>query len=63
MPSSSAPRRSSRRHEVLLGRTLAACVHPLSAWQSRMRSFRLLLIGGYFAAGYVAVLAAMALTH
>jgi hypothetical protein len=49
-------------HEALLGRSLAACVHPLAAWQSQVRSFRVLLVAGYFAAAYVMVLAAIALT-
>ena len=47
------------RLEVLIGRTLAACIHPLAAWRHTVRSFRLLLVAGYFAAGYVGVLAAM----
>jgi hypothetical protein len=51
----------SRWHEVLIGRSLAACVHPMAAWQSKTRSFRVLLVAGDFAAGYVAVLAAIAL--
>jgi hypothetical protein len=56
------PRNSSSRwHEVLLGRSLAACAHPFAAWQSRARSFRVLVVAGYFAVGYVAVLAAIAL--
>jgi len=52
---------SSQWHEVLLGRSLAACAHPMAAWQAKARSFRVLLVGGYFLAGYLAVLAAMAL--
>jgi hypothetical protein len=58
---SHTPRSSSRWHEVLLGRSLAACVHPIAAWQSRARSFRVLLVASYFAMGYVTVLAAIAL--
>jgi hypothetical protein len=54
-----APSSSSHWHEVLLGRSLAACVHPIAAWQSRARSFRLMLVAGYFAMGYVTVLAAI----
>jgi len=52
---------SNRWHEVLLGRSIAACVHPMAAWQSRAKSFRVLLLAGYFAMGYVTVLAAIAL--
>lgn len=40
---------------------MAACVHPMAAWQSKARSFRVLLIAGYFAIGYIVVLAAIAL--
>jgi hypothetical protein len=52
---------SCRWHEVLIGRSLAACVHPMAAWQSKARSFRLLLVAGYFAVGYVTVLVAITL--
>jgi hypothetical protein len=55
--------RSSNRCEVLIGRSLAACVHPTAAWESTVRSFRVLLLAGYFAAGYVTVLAALALVR
>ncbi len=61
MPSHST-HSSTHWHEVLLGRSLAACVHPMAAWQSKARSFRVLLVAGYFAVGYVTVLAAIALT-
>jgi hypothetical protein len=33
----------------------------MAAWRSRARSFRVLLVAGYFAMGYVTVLAAIAL--
>jgi len=49
------------RPEILLGRSMAACVHPMAAWQSRTRSFRILLVAGYFTIGYLGVLAAIAL--
>ena len=58
---SQTPSSSSRWHEVLIGRSLAACIHPMAAWQSRARSFRVLLVAGYFAMGYMTVLAAIAL--
>jgi hypothetical protein len=51
--------RASNRLEVLIGRSLAACVHPLAAWRSGARSFRVMLLAGYFAAGYVTVLVAI----
>jgi len=56
-----SPSSSNRWHEVLLGRSVAACVHPMAAWQSRAKSFRVLLLAGYFAMGYVTVLAGIAL--
>jgi hypothetical protein len=56
------PSSGSHWHEVLIGRSLAACIHPMAAWQSRARSFRVLLVAGYFFAGYVTVLAAIALS-
>jgi len=52
---------SSRWHEVLIGRSLAACVHPIAAWQSKVRSFRLLVVASYFTVGYVTVLVAITL--
>jgi hypothetical protein len=53
--------RSIRRVEVLLGRTLAACIHPIAAWRYALRSFRVLLVAGYFTAGFIAVLLAVVL--
>jgi len=55
--------RPSNRYEVLIGRSLAACIHPLAAWRSTARSFRVLAVAGYFAVGYVAVLVSMALIN
>lgn len=54
---------ASSRYEVLVGRTMAACIHPQAAWQSTVRSFRFLLFAGYFAAGYIAGLVAIALMN
>jgi hypothetical protein len=54
-----APSRRANRWEILAGRTLAACVHPTAAWHSTVRSFRVLLVAGYFAAGYIGALALM----
>jgi len=55
--------RSIPRVEVLFGRTLAACVHPIAAWRYDIRSFRVLLVAGYFTAGFVAVLLAILLMN
>jgi hypothetical protein len=54
--SASAGIRVANRCEVLAGRTLAACVHPLAAWRCTVPSFRVLLLAGYFAAGYIVTL-------
>jgi hypothetical protein len=56
--------RSSRagaagRLEALIGRTLAASVHPLGAWHVPTRSYRLLLVAAYFALSYISTLATM----
>lgn len=53
--------RSANRCEVLIGQSLAACVHPIAAWRSTARSFRVMLFAGYFTAAYVGVLAALIL--
>jgi hypothetical protein len=44
--------RPSSRAEIVIGRTLAACVHPQAAWRLGVRG-RLPLVLGYFLAGYV----------
>ena len=53
--------RSILRAEVLFGRTLAACIHPIAAWRYDIRSYRVLLLAGYFTAGFIAVLLAVVL--
>jgi hypothetical protein len=50
--------RPSNRAEVLIGRSMAVCVHPLAAWRS---PFRALLLMGYFAAAYIATFAVLVL--
>ena len=55
------PIHASNRCEVLIGRTLAACRHPVAAWRSGIRGFRVPVLAGYFVAGYVAVLTAIVL--
>jgi hypothetical protein len=60
-----SPQRKDRpatRCEVLVGRSLAACVHPLAAWRlARRVRVRLVIFAGYFAAGYAMVFAALML--
>ena len=50
---------ASGRCTVLIGRTVAACVHPMAAWHSTVHSFRLLLLAGYFTVGYFMALTVM----
>ncbi len=57
----SVPVRSANGIEIALGRMAAACVHPLAAWHDTRRTFRLLLVAGYFAAGFVTGLAVLSL--
>ncbi len=45
--------------DILLGRSLAFCVHPSAAWTRLPARGRALLIAAYFGAGYVVVLAAL----
>ena len=45
---------SSSKLEVLIGRSLAACVHPQAAWRVGLRG-RIPLLLGYFLAGYVVI--------
>jgi len=52
---------SSSRLEVLLGRSLAFCAHPLAAWRSPDVSVRMVIVTGYVAAGYVTAFMALAL--
>jgi hypothetical protein len=53
--------RPSNRLEIMMGRSLAICLHPVAAWLSRSQRKRLVLVGGYVGAGYVAVLIALLL--
>jgi len=53
--------RPSTRGEILIGRSLAACVHPVAAWRSGSRSARAQFFVGYFVAGYVLVFLALLL--
>ena len=47
--------------EIVVGRTLAFCVHPLTAWPILSRSWRLLILTAYAAVGFVVVLSALVL--
>jgi hypothetical protein len=45
--------------EVITGRALAFCVHPLSAWYRLPTSGRVLLVAAYVSASYAIVLTAL----
>jgi hypothetical protein len=51
--------RPGDRREILLGRALAACAHPIAAWRFYSVSWRLWILTAYAAAGYVIVLGAL----
>jgi hypothetical protein len=46
----------------MIGRSLAAGVHPYAAWRLTAFSGRLRLVLGYFAVGYIAALTVMLLS-
>jgi hypothetical protein len=45
----------NRRVEVLVGRSMAVCVHPYAAWRSRSANQRALLLLAYFTVSYLLV--------
>ena len=47
--------------EIAVGRLLAACVHPFTAWRVLPRSDRVLILGAYFAGAFVTTFGALAL--
>ncbi len=49
--------------DVVIGRTLACCVHPSAAWRRLPASGRAVLLGAYFLAGYVGVLVVLFAGH
>jgi len=51
----------SSRCEVLIGRTLALCAHPSIAWRTQPTRIRAVVLATYFTAGYLTVLAGLAL--
>jgi hypothetical protein len=46
---------SANRIETLIGRSLAACVHPYAAWQLGSAPVRAWLLVAYFGASYLAI--------
>ena len=55
------PIATANRIEIALGRTAAACVHPVAAWLTARRSMRAMVVAGYFLMGFTAVLTAVLL--
>ena len=45
--------------EVVLGRSLACCVHPAAAWRRLRPGGRALLVAAYFGASYAGALIAL----
>ena len=56
-----APKATANRIEIAVGRTAAACVHPVAAWLTARPSMRAMVVGGYFLMGFTAVLTAVLL--
>ena len=54
------PNAAANKIEIVLGRTAAACVHPMAAWLTKRRSLRAMLVGGYVAIGFAATLTVLA---
>jgi hypothetical protein len=50
--------RPSTRYEIVVGRSLAICAHPIAAWRTTSKK-RMVLCAGYFAAGYLMVFTLM----
>jgi hypothetical protein len=45
--------------DVVIGRTLACCLHPSVAWRRVSGSGKALIVGTYFVVGYLGVLAVL----
>ena len=54
------PTAPTYRFEILAGRLLAVCAHPVAAWRCSDPAGRLALVGGYTVAGYIVVLLTLA---
>jgi hypothetical protein len=49
--------------ELVIGRVLAICAHPICAWRVLRPRHRTLLVGAYALLGYVVMLSALATLH
>ena len=47
------------RADLVIGRTLACCVHPAAAWRRVPGSGKALIVGAYVVVGYLGVLVAL----
>jgi len=56
------PERSLYSFDLLLGRLLAFCVHPIAAWRVLTPFWRFAILTIYAAAGFLIVLTALLLT-
>ena len=45
--------------EILIGRSLAMCVHPYATWRSHSKKRQMLVLFAYVAASYFLVLGAL----
>jgi hypothetical protein len=45
--------------DVVIGRTLACCLHPAAAWRRVSKPGKALIVSAYFVAGYLGVLVAL----
>ena len=57
------PDRPSTRLEILIGRSLAVCVHPVAAWHSGSMAVRLHFLAGYVVVSYVFIFLALLLLN
>ena len=55
--------RPSTPMEIMTGRLLAFCAHPVIAWRVLSPSGRLVVCGGYAAAAYVTILTLLLLAR
>ena len=55
--------RPSKPMEIMIGRVLAVCAHPVIAWRVLSPSGRLVVCGGYAVAGYLTVLTVLLVAH
>jgi len=49
--------------DIALGRWVAFCVHPVSAWRARSLKARAIIVASYFTGAYLSVLSALALIN